>query len=282
MPELPEVETVVVTLRPRVVGHRICDVVVHRQDVISPAGVDLVSHLRGATVTAIERRGKRIIVSLADGNRFYVHLGMTGRLLLERPDAPLLKHTHVVLRLLDDDAEVRFIDARRFGGIWWLGRDALPDEKIGPEPLTLSTADLGTRLKRTSRAIKVALLDQRLVAGLGNIYVDEALHRAGIHPLTPAGQLKPEQVEALSTSIKAVLTTAIASRGSSLRNYVDADGNRGGFQLLHRVYGRAGQPCDACGKPIKRIVLSGRSTHFCPACQKRGRQPGRPVDGRAL
>lgn len=271
MPELPEVETVVVTLRPSVVGRRISDVVVYRQGVITPAGVDFAGHVRGATVLSVTRRGKRIIFELLDGNRFYVHLGMTGRLQLVRNDAPLVKHTHVVLRLDGGNFDVRFVDPRRFGGVWWLGCETLPDEKMGPEPLTLPAVDLAAILKTTGRAIKVALLDQRLIAGLGNIYVDEALHRAGIHPLTRADKLKVAQVHALSAAISDVLTKAIASGGSSLRDYVDADGNRGGFQLLHRVYGRAGEPCDACKTPIKRIVLGGRSTHFCPKCQSRRR-----------
>ena len=139
---------------------------------------------------------------------------------------------------------------------------------MGPEPLTLRPTMLASRLMRTRRAIKVALLDQRLIAGLGNIYVDEALHAAGIHPLTPANRLSARQAVALSRAIKTVLRRAIRSRGSSLRDYVDADGKQGNFVRYHRVYDRAGEPCVGCQTAIERIVLAGRSTHFCPRCQR--------------
>ena len=149
-----------------------------------------------------------------------------------------------------------------------MGQDA-NDPDLGPEPLTLSSRDLAVRLKGTKRAIKAALLDQSLIAGLGNIYVDESLFVAGIHPLRPANKLKPDQIERLNKAIKQVLRQAIEAKGSSLRDYVDADGNRGSFQKLHNVYDRANQPCVTCKTPIKRIVLGGRSTHFCTHCQKR-------------
>lgn len=266
MPELPEVETVVVTLRPRVVGRRVENVVVHRGDVITPSDLDFRGKLRSRTVTAIERRGKRIVFTLDSDDRFYVHLGMTGRLTIERPDAELLKHTHVVMKF--DDFDVRFRDPRRFGGIWWMDSGGTSDDDMGPEPLTLGRVRLASRLLQTKRAVKVALLDQRLIAGLGNIYVDEALHAAGIHPLTPSNELTRRQTDALSKSIKSVLRKAIHSRGSSLRDYVDANGVGGGFQKLHLVYDREGEPCRRCKTKIERIVLGGRSTHFCPKCQK--------------
>jgi formamidopyrimidine-DNA glycosylase len=190
---------------------------------------------------------------------------MTGRLTLEPQQASLPRHTHVVLNL--GDFELRFRDPRRFGGIWWLGRDDA--DGLGPEPLTLKISQLKSRLASTRRAIKSALLDQQLIAGLGNIYVDEALHVAGIHPLTPADALTDPQVRKLNQSIKKTLRNAIRHRGSTLRDYVDGIGGKGTFQNLHKVYGREGQFCRMCKiTRIQRIVISGRSTHFCGKCQR--------------
>jgi formamidopyrimidine-DNA glycosylase len=297
MPELPEVQTVVNTLRPRAVGRTIGKVHLYRPDVLTPAGTDLAGELGGRKILSVDRRGKRIVFTLDNGCRFYVHLGMTGQLTAVSGTAvsePRPSHTHLELELRPDDgldlpdvpsarpnAEpsgrregipevIRFRDPRRFGGIWWLGREGSADQGMGPEPLTLRPARLARQLARTRRAVKVALLDQALVAGLGNIYVDEALFRAGIHPLTPASALTREQVARLSRAIKLTLRRAIRHRGSTLRDYRDADGEAGSFQGLHQVYDRAGQPCRRCRRSIERIVLGGRSTHFCAACQKKG------------
>jgi formamidopyrimidine-DNA glycosylase len=187
---------------------------------------------------------------------------------VDDPAAPLLPHTHVVLTL-DDGRQVRFRDARRFGGVWWLGDDPAHDVGLGPEPLGLPAAALGRQLGRTTRAVKTALLDQSVVAGLGNIYVDESLHAAGIHPQTPAGTLSAGQVATLNRCVQRVLRRAIRHRGSTLRDYRDANGDAGGFQRLHAVYDRAGEPCRQCRTAVERIVLGGRSTHFCPQCQRR-------------
>jgi formamidopyrimidine-DNA glycosylase len=269
MPELPEVETVVRTLRPRLVG-RTFGVVRHlRADIVEPKGTDLAALIAGRCVRAIDRRGKRIILVLDDGNRFYIHLGMTGRLTVEAASAAVQPHTHLLVEIADGDSQLRFRDPRRFGGIWWLGINGVGDERMGPEPLEVRAAQLAQRLAKTRRAIKSALLDQRLIAGLGNIYVDESLFRARIHPLTRADRLKLRQVQALTRAIKLVLRNAIRHRGSTLRDYRDAEGARGGFQLRHQVYDRKGKPCTACGKPIQRTVLGGRSTHFCRKCQKK-------------
>jgi formamidopyrimidine-DNA glycosylase len=274
MPELPEVQTVAATLRARILGARIECVDVRRPDIVSPAGLDLVSQLTGRTLRDITRRGKRIIFCLDDGNRFYVHLGMTGRLTAERCDAPVPRHTHLILTCRPPNVappgafcHVRFTDPRRFGGLWWIGNQGTCDDGIGPEPLVLQSSQLAKRLLRTHRPIKVALLDQALIAGLGNIYVDESLFAAGVHPLVPADQLTGAQVAQLSRAIKRVLRKAIHHRGSTLRDYRDADGRSGSFQDLHRVYQRQSQPCPRCRSTIQRIVLGGRSTHFCPTCQ---------------
>ena len=269
MPELPEVQTVVDTLAPRVVGRRIVSVRRGEHDVVTPRGFDLAGAVVGRTIRCVTRRAKRIVVELDNGKAFFVHLGMTGRLGVIAPDAPIASHTHVVFEL-EDGVEVRFVDPRRFGGIVFLceaasgGRFSAP---VGPEPLTLRPAALLKRLRATRRPVKNALLDQSLIAGLGNIYVDESLHAARIHPLTPAAALGEPDVRRLNRAIKRTLRRAIRHRGSTLRDYVDAEGVGGGFQLLHQVYARAGEPCRACGGTIERVVLAGRSTHFCPRCQ---------------
>lgn len=264
MPELPEVQTVVTTLRPRVLGRMIRRVVSFRPDIVTPLGADLPVLLTGRKVLSIDRRGKRIVFTLDDDTRFYIHLGMTGRLSVVPPDTAVPPHTHMELEVGDD--RLRFRDPRRFGGVWWLGLGPA-DNGMGPEPLGLRASELLRRLSRTTRAVKNALLDQRVVAGLGNIYVDEALHAAYIHPLTPADRLSAAEVGRLSRSIKATLNRAIRHRGSTLRDYTDANGEAGGFQKLHRVYDRAGDPCHRCLATIERIVLGGRSTHFCAKCQ---------------
>ena len=273
MPELPEVQTVVNTLRPRVVGRTISHVDLKRIDIVSPAACDLASHLTGATIASIDRRGKRIVLTLADGNRLYIHLGMTGRLSMESSTAPLLPHTHLVVHFREHRSgksaamEMRFRDPRRFGGVWWLGTEISPDLNMGPEPLTMRTVALADALQQTRRPIKNALMDQTVVAGLGNIYVDESLFKAGIHPLTIAADLDSEQIGKLNRAIKATLRKALQHRGSTLRDYFDANGNPGGFQKLHAVYDRAGEKCRTCKTAISRIVLGGRSTHFCTHCQ---------------
>jgi formamidopyrimidine-DNA glycosylase len=315
MPELPEVQTVVVTLRPRLLGRPILAVTLARTDILCPPDADLPALLTGRTVTSLERRGKKIIFTLDDGNRFVIHLGMTGQLTVTARADPLPPHTHLCLDLRPDDVsddavprklhatttrtttttrtnapprpphlaagpqdrhpspspsvplQLRFRDPRRFGGIWWLGSSLPPDAGMGPEPLSLRPAQLARRLARTTRAVKNALMDQSVVAGLGNIYVDESLFAAGIHPLAPADTLSPDQVARLNRAIKTTLRRAIRNRGSTLRDYRDADGAAGSFQRLHRVYERAGEPCRRCRAKIARIVLGGRSTHFCPNCQ---------------
>ncbi len=273
MPELPEVQTVVDTLRPAAVGRAVARVDVHRPDVVVPASADLAAGTVGRTITGLDRRGKRIVFTLDDASRFYVHLGMTGRLTLDRPGDPLARHTHVVWHLVGEPRQVRFRDPRRFGGVWWLGADGSPEGTMGPEPLGLAAAELGRRLAGTTRAVKVALLDQAVVAGLGNIYVDESLHAAGIHPTTRASALSADQVAGLNRAVQRVLRRALRHGGSTLRDYRDANGDAGAFQKLHAVYDRAGQACRRCRTPVERIVLGGRSTHFCPRCQPAAAAP---------
>ena len=268
MPELPEVQTVVNTLAPAVKGRTISRVVLSRRDIVTPDGFQLESHLMGRMIKSVDRRAKRIVFTLDDANRFYIHLGMSGRLGMSAVSDELKPHTHLRIELKDPaNQEIRFTDPRRFGGIWWLGHTEPDAELIGPEPLQIRPAQLAKRLAGTTRAIKNALLDQRLIAGLGNIYVDESLFEARIHPQTPADKLTTAQVATLTKAIKLTLNRALKHRGSTLRDYRDAAGNPGNFQNLHRVYAREGEPCRRCRKPIQRIVMGGRSTHFCVNCQ---------------
>lgn len=264
MPELPEVQTVVNTLAPRLRGSKIRKAILHRDDIVTPVGTDVVGNLTGRTIRDIRRRAKRIVFDLDGDEEFYIHLGMTGRLMFaDDPTVELAKHTHLVLQT--SAGEVRFVDPRRFGGIFWA--DSSNDAALGPEPLTLRLNQLKQALSKTSRPIKTALLDQRLIAGLGNIYVDESLFVAGVHPQALANQLSDAQVARLLKAIKRVLKKALRHRGSTLRDYVDAEGGKGAFQKLHNVYDRAEQPCRKCKEKIVRIVMGGRSTCFCPKCQ---------------
>jgi formamidopyrimidine-DNA glycosylase len=262
------------SLRPRVTGATLARVRVNRIDIVSPAGVDLPPLLTGRAITAVERRAKRIVFTLEGGERFYVHLGMTGQLTVEPPGAPVRPHTHMVFELRrgtkarrHEGLELRFRDPRRFGGVFWLGAES-PDQGLGPEPLTLRPGRLAKLLAATRRPIKSALLDQTMIAGIGNIYADEALFGAGIHPLRPGNSLSGEEVGRLNRAIKLVLRRAIRARGSTLRDFVDADNAPGEYRTKHLVYDREGERCRRCRKhAIERIVLTGRSTCFCPRCQ---------------
>lgn len=272
MPELPEVQATVNSVRPFLEGRRIAQVCRLRGDLVRPRGFALASRLPKDPLVSVTRRAKRIVLAHANELRWFVHLGMSGRLVVVAPGEPVVAHTHAIFRL-DDGNELRFIDPRRFGKLVWLGSSP-DDPSLGPEPLTLSLKDFVTRLQRTGRAIKTALLDQHLVAGIGNIYADESLHAAGIHPRQPSNRLTRAQSRRLLQAIKAVLRRAIRSGGSTIRNYVNGNSQPGTFQQQLAVYGRAGQPCRRCRTPIVRVVLGGRGTHFCPTCQK---QPPRAL-----
>ncbi|ACX52156.1 formamidopyrimidine-DNA glycosylase [Ammonifex degensii KC4] len=268
MPELPEVETIRRQLAEKVIGARIKRVEVRRAAVMTNPipGLDLLS---GKTITGVSRRGKWLWLSLEGDLALLFHLGMTGQLVWEE-EGELPPHTHLLIEL--DRGRLRFTDFRRFGRVR-LGkseeiRDYL-EEKLGPEPLSpaFSVSYLKNALARSRRPIKALLLEQKAVAGLGNIYTDEALFLAGIDPRRPACTLTEDEVKRLHEAIKGVLAEGIRHRGTSIRNYVDAEGTPGEHSLFLRVYGREGQPCPRCGTPIKKIKLSGRGTHFCPHCQ---------------
>ena len=283
MPELPEVETVKEGIAPALVGKVIRRADVNRPDLRWPFPDRLAERLTGRKVLGLRRRSKYILVDLDSAETLLIHLGMSGRMLVSgvqlgrfyHPHPAPAKHDHVVFHM-HDGGRVTFNDARRFGAMdlmptaaqedHWLIRD------IGPEPLGNSFDEtyLIGRLKGRNTPVKAALLDQRIVAGLGNIYVCEVLFRAGIHPARKAGRIGPARVASLVPLIRQVLSEAIASGGSSLRDYRQSDGELGYFQHVFRVYDREGQPCTTagCGATIRRIVQSGRSTFFCPQCQR--------------
>jgi formamidopyrimidine-DNA glycosylase len=270
MPELPEVQTIVSRLNPVVAGRRVEGFRLLRRDIVKHGPLDLSRRFNGKVLAAVSRRGKRIILHVSTGEELNIHLGMTGSLYLVRAAAPLAKHTHMRIRLQGLVEELRFRDPRRFGGIWMAGSGGSAGRfsaSLGPDALEIRLPEF-RKLTAARRQIKQLLLDQQAIAGLGNIYTDEALHRARIHPLTPAAAIGPDQVAALLKSIRAVLRAAIAAGGSSIQDYVNADGEPGWFQLKHRVYGREGEPCRRCGAVVRRIVVGSRSTHFCPRCQR--------------
>lgn len=237
---------------------------------------DISQQVAGRRVASVKRRGKKILIGLEPAGILCIHLGMTGQLTVESADAPTKPHTHFLVEV-DDRKQLRFRDPRRFGGIWWLDDEKEAESGLGPEPLTIRPQRLARLLSRTRRAIKAALLDQALIAGLGNIYADEALFRARIHPLAPAHALTVDHVRRLNRAIKLILRQAIRHRGSSISDYIDVNGQSGRFQNLHQVYGREGKPCTNCGTPLQRIVVCGRSTHFCPRCQPLHRPAARII-----
>ncbi len=268
MPELPEVETIARTLRPHLEGAVIAGARVGRRDYVRSPGPSAGAHLAGKRIEAVRRHGKRLSLVLRPRGSVVVHLGMSGRIDLGSPEAPVAKHTHFRVSFRDLDVEMRVTDPRRFGGVWVEpDRDRAADD-LGPDALGLRLPAFRRILARP-RQIKALLLDQRAIAGLGNIYCDEALWATGIHPLSRAADLHGDQPRLLLKEIRRVLTQAIRHRGSTIRDYRDAQGESGGFQGRHRVYGRTDSPCVRCGEPILRILAGGRSTHLCPRCQPR-------------
>jgi formamidopyrimidine-DNA glycosylase len=275
MPELPEVETIVRGLAPRVRGRRIESVwwsgqPLHLRRPVDVRGLRAVA--MGRTIAEVRRVGKFILIAIdrPEDSGVLIHLGMTGRLRVEAVGAARARHTHVTFGFAGGD-ELRFADARRFG---WVepGRPFAASAalaRVGPDPLTaLDAPGLAAALAGVRAPIKAFLMDQKRVAGLGNIYVAEALHRAGIHPATPAGRVR-RRAPALLAGIRAALDGGIARRGTTLRDYVDVDGRSGDNAAALLVYGRAGEACGRCGTLIKRRVDAGRATFFCPSCQRR-------------
>jgi formamidopyrimidine-DNA glycosylase len=277
MPELPEVETVCRGLRPVLEGHRLERVIARRPDLRFPLPDGFGQRLTGRRVTRVGRRAKFMLITLDDGWVVIGHLGMSGRMrIFDKPPLPPEEpHDHVILET-DTGAVIRFNDPRRFGFLDLVEEAALAENRflagLGPEPLdaAFDALELARRLAGKATPLKAALLDQRVVAGLGNIYVSEALHMAGLSPKRKAGTVGPARAGRLVEAIKAVLERAIAAGGSSLRDHRQTNGELGYFQHDFQVYGREGEACPRCGQAhaVKRLVQSGRSTFFCSHCQR--------------
>jgi formamidopyrimidine-DNA glycosylase len=264
MPELPEVETVTRSLAP-LVGRRIVAAEFRCLRILRGGDPDhMAARLQGRRIAAIQRYGKFIVASIEGGGYLLLHLGMTGRLLLGGAPG---KHTHAILTF--DGGVLLFDDSRQFGSLQYSEEFPARVARLGPEPLEIAAESFVAELKRHKTHIKALLLNQRFLRGVGNIYADEALFRAGIHPLARASRLRGEQPRLLHEALTAVLTEAIAAGGSSISDYVDAEGRKGFFQFSHRVYQRTGEPCVTCGTAIRRVVVTQRSSHFCPLCQRR-------------
>lgn len=274
MPELPEVETIVRGLRQPLVGRRIMVVRLGKTDFMDdPAALE--RDVPGCRIEEVTRHGKFIVMRLSPRNGesaaagLLIHLGMTGHLSVARAEEPVVNHTHAFFAL-DNGRELRYTDSRRFGRMGIFGDVALQQvlAPLGHDPLEISRRDFAERLARRRARIKALLLDQRVLRGVGNIYADESLWRARIHPGRLAATFTAKQVAALHHAIGEVLKQAIQSRGSSISSFRDADGQPGEYQLRHRAYGREGKPCFRCQTKIRRIIVAGRSSFFCPRCQR--------------
>ena len=273
MPELPEVETIVRGLKPYLEGTVMGAFRLLFSPLLRRASGVALTAFEGQKVTTVERRGKMILVRCEGGRALAFHLKMTGQMLLERPDVPVDKHVRLIIPLAGRDRELRFRDVRKFGFLCCFdpsGLSPIPElDALGPEPLEIDFQSFARLFQARRGRIKGLLLDQGILAGIGNIYADEILFRARIHPLTPASSLEERELKALWTSIRATLKLAISRKGSSIRDYKDPDGNPGDFQEFHKVYGREGEKCPRCHKAVGRIKVSGRSTFFCPGCQQK-------------
>jgi formamidopyrimidine-DNA glycosylase len=283
MPELPEVETVANGVNERVQGQRIESVwLSSKPQTFNTPPAEMAEQLNGRRIERVRRVGKHIVFDFLPARKksvgdiqWIVHLGMTGQLLVCTPDVPRAAHTHAILSL-SSGQELRFVDPRRFGRLTIHPiTDVVADQTSprgfqgpGREPLSISVQEFIALFRGRRLGIKSALLNQRLLHGVGNIYADESLFRAGIRPRRMAGRLSRADLERLHGSLQAVLHEAIALGGSSVSDYVDADGAKGFFQLEHKVYQRTGQPCLVCGTPVRKIVMGGRSTHYCSNCQR--------------
>jgi formamidopyrimidine-DNA glycosylase len=264
VPELPEVETVARSIAP-LVGRRILAAEFRCPRVLRGGDPDhMAERLAGRRISGVKRYGKFLVVSLERGGYLTIHLGMTGKLLLGGEPG---KHTHAILTL--DRGVLLYDDSRQFGRLLYSEEFPRRIEKLGPEPLEVSFDDFAAALVKRNTRIKSLLLNQDFLRGIGNIYADEALFRAGIHPLAIARRTRGDRARRLHDAIVAVLSEAIEAGGSSISDYVDAQGRKGFFQFQHRVYQHTGDPCVNCGAAIRRIVVTQRSSHFCPKCQKR-------------
>lgn len=259
MPELPEVETIVRELRPRLTGRHIISAEVLHPRIARFCQEELAGATAGRRIEEVQRHGKFILLRL-DRGWITIHLGMTGKILFDVSPGP---HTRAIFSL--DDTTMLYDDARMFGSIEW-SAEPVRTSRLGPD--AFASEDLPPELLRRRTPIKAALLNQSVFSGIGNIYADEALFRAGIHPRRRADRLSPARAARLVSVIRELMAEAVAFRGSSVSDYVDTEGRKGSFQQRHQVYGREGLPCPVCNSPVRKIVLAGRGTHYCPHCQR--------------
>jgi formamidopyrimidine-DNA glycosylase len=291
MPELPEVETVARGLQISVAGRRIVSVTLRKTDFMDdPSTIE--RELPGTQIARVERFGKfmllqlvrdrasepeaKLIAAEASSQALLVHLGMTGNLAPHFAEQPLDKHTHATF-VLDDGRELRYTDARRFGRMAYLAGESLAAEllRFGADPLEVTAEEFAKRIGASRARIKALLLDQTVLRGVGNIYADESLWSAGIHPAKSGAKLKPKELTRLRQALQKILRKAIQMRGSSISDFVDAEGQPGDYQQHHRAYGREGKKCFRCRRAIKRIIVAGRSSYFCPVCQRAPHREGR-------
>lgn len=270
MPELPEVETIVNGLQGQIVGKKIVGVRVILPKIIRGKERDFITLIPETPIQMVRRRGKMMVIDLAGGRSILVHLKLTGQLVFSSSDAPVAKHTHLILEL-SDGYQLRYLDMRQFGYLCLT--DVSMVQKLTPsgaEPLEILGDEFKKLLPSRKARIKPFLLNQSFIAGIGNIYADEILHRAGIHPLQLTHTLSETQIIRLYQSMQQVLRQAIEHRGSSISDYVDSNDQKGNYQRYHQVYQREGQPCLTCREKIARIKIGGRSSYFCPNCQNVG------------
>lgn len=273
MPELPEVETVVRSLRPKLVGKWIKTARRGRHQLRKPWIVHWTQQISDTQIVSLERRGKWILIKLSkESCHLVIHLGMTGRLQVCNSIEQVLPHTHLVFPLTGGDEELRYIDPRRFGSVRLcqaVDNHRFPEEsELGMEPFEKYSKQLEERFLASSRSLKAILLDQSVMAGVGNIYADEALFRARLNPEWRGNSLTSQKIRSLVSAVQKVLQYAIDAHGSTILSFYYGDGEAGGFQNEFKVYGRTGLPCYRCGIAIKQMKLGGRSTHWCPACQR--------------
>lgn len=283
LPELPEIEHLKRTLEPVLIGAAVRRVLVHRSDVIHPvqepsrkSPVSQRDLLKGCTISHLERLGKQLAICTEEDRVLCIHLGMSGRLICSTAPQAREKHTHCEWELINQRGHaagvLSFRDPRRFGGIWLFpNRESLVRHRwaeLGPDALTIAGPELAARLGGRDTSIKAALLNQAILAGVGNIYADEALFAAHIRPNRAAGDLNRREVNTLAKCVRTVLKHAVRAGGSTIRDYADGHGNFGTFTSRHRVYGRAGLPCFHCGKPLAHCLLAQRATVYCLSCQR--------------
>ena len=276
MPELPEVETVARGLQREIAGRRVVSVTLGKTDFMDNPG-EIERLLPGAEIRSVERYGKFMLLWLrrsepAESAALLVHLGMTGGMMPRPVSDPQRKHTHLVA-LLDDGRELRYVDPRRFGRLALLVGAALEREllRFGADPLEVKLDEFVARIRARRARIKMLLLDQQVLRGVGNIYADESLWKAKIHPAQVGARIQPEHLQRLYRALQEILRKAILLRGSSISDFLDAAGAPGEYQLHHKTYGREGKACYRCKTPIRRMMVAGRSSYFCPNCQKKPR-----------